>query len=365
MKRTNTAVWLDKYNRWQIKVQKNGIRKTFYSSLPGRNGQRECNAKADAWLDDGITQFKCKVIQMSEKYMEQLKLTTSKSHWKQYQYYFDKWVIPSIGNVRMEDLTQNHLQSVINKAYSKGLAKKTLCNIRSCIMSFLKYCRADKATALFVEDLKVPKGAVTKEKVILQPIDLKILFLEDCTVDRGKIVKEIYINAFRFEVSTGLRPGEIAGLKRSDIKGRTVSLKRSINTLGEETKGKNENAQRTFYLTDFSLAILSEQYTMLKELGIESEYVFPDQYGEPIKQTNYYKHWIRYRKNAGIRTDVSPYELRHTFVSVVKSIPEGYLKQLVGHSKSMDTYGIYSHNVDGDLQNASILVNQIFTRLLG
>lgn len=53
-KRTNTAVWMEKQNRWQVKVQKNGERKTFTSSKPGRVGQREANAKADAWLDEGV-----------------------------------------------------------------------------------------------------------------------------------------------------------------------------------------------------------------------------------------------------------------------------------------------------------------------
>ena len=53
-KRTNTAVWEEKYQRWRIAVQKDGVRKQFYSSTPGRTGQREANAKADAWLEDGI-----------------------------------------------------------------------------------------------------------------------------------------------------------------------------------------------------------------------------------------------------------------------------------------------------------------------
>ena len=53
-KRTNTAFWVEKEKRWCIAVQKNGTRKRFYSSTPGRTGQREANAKADAWLDDGI-----------------------------------------------------------------------------------------------------------------------------------------------------------------------------------------------------------------------------------------------------------------------------------------------------------------------
>lgn len=51
-KRTNTARWTGKM--WRIDVQQDGKRKSFYSSRPGRTGQREANAKADAWLDDGI-----------------------------------------------------------------------------------------------------------------------------------------------------------------------------------------------------------------------------------------------------------------------------------------------------------------------
>ena len=49
-KRTNTAQWEEKYQRWRIAVQKDGVRKQFYSSTPGRTGQREANAKADRWL---------------------------------------------------------------------------------------------------------------------------------------------------------------------------------------------------------------------------------------------------------------------------------------------------------------------------
>lgn len=49
--RTNTAKWVESRKRWQVNVQKDGTRKTFTSSIPGRNGQREANAKADAWLE--------------------------------------------------------------------------------------------------------------------------------------------------------------------------------------------------------------------------------------------------------------------------------------------------------------------------
>ena len=59
--RTNTAVWLPNQQRWQINVQKNGVRRSFTSSKPGRTGQREANAKADAWLDDGNSNTRMRV----------------------------------------------------------------------------------------------------------------------------------------------------------------------------------------------------------------------------------------------------------------------------------------------------------------
>ncbi len=69
-KRTNTAVWLEKYGRWQIKVQKDGQRRTFTSSKPGRTGQREANAKADAWLDEGIVGTSAKVSKLYAEWLD-------------------------------------------------------------------------------------------------------------------------------------------------------------------------------------------------------------------------------------------------------------------------------------------------------
>ena len=47
--RVNTAIWMESSQRWRIDVQKDGVRRSFYSSKPGRNGQREANRKTDAW----------------------------------------------------------------------------------------------------------------------------------------------------------------------------------------------------------------------------------------------------------------------------------------------------------------------------
>lgn len=364
MKRINSAVWIEKYKRWQIKVQKDGIRKTFYSSVVGRNGQRECNRKADDWLDDNIVDSRKKVAEMAVLYISDLTLTTSRSHYEQYQSFFKNWINPKIGFIRIENLTEYYLQSVINNGYSKGLSRKTLKDIKTCLSSFLKFCRLCKASTLYPENLSIPTSAAISKKAILQPDDIKKLFLIDMTVEKGKSVYELFINAYRFAVLTGMRPGEILGLMWSDIENGVVSLKRSFNRYKEFTNGKNNNAARSFRLIPYAVELLECQAKKLEELKIDSEYVFPDKHGDVANQGNYYKHWRRYCDSVGMTSRVTPYELRHTFVSVVKSLPEGYLKQLVGHSQNMDTYGVYSHEVIDDKKVIADMTQEIFNSIL-
>ena len=45
-------------------------------------------------------------------------------------------------------------------------------------------------------------------------------------------------------------------------------------------------------------------------------------------------------------------------------LPEGYLKQLVGHSKDMDTYGVYSHRMADDMSDTALMVQEVFSNIL-
>lgn len=354
--RTSSAKWIEKSNRWQINVQKDGIRKCFYSSTPGRTGQRECNQKADAWLDEGITDTAKKIRALSEEYIDMLKISTSRSHYGQYEGYFNNYINPCIGSVRIERLTPQHLQNVINAGYSHGLSYKTLSNIRACMQNFLKFCRKSKYTTLIAEDITIPKNAPKGERRILQPDELRIVF----TVDEPD---EMYLHAYRFQLLTGLRPGELIGLQWSDIDDDTVSINRSINVHGEVTRGKNDNARRNFTLTAEASAEIDAQRSMIVRRGIVCPYVFPSEDGEPTKEKHYYDMWQNFCERNGI-TKISLYEIRHTFVSIAKALPEGYLKQLVGHSKSMDTYGVYSHAVKDDRAKTADMIHDIFTEIL-
>lgn len=354
MKRTNVAKWMEKYGRWQIKVQKDGVRRTFTCSTPGRAGQRACHAKADAWLDDNIANPNIRVEMLYREFLETVQQTTSKSNWMKIDAFGRNWILPQIGRRKAADLNEQQLQNIINQAYAKGLAKKTLMNLKATILSFVKYCRKRKVTTLFPEDLTIPKGAVKAQKQILQPEHLHRLFTSDMTTWRGKPVKDPLIYAYRFQVLTGLRPGELLGLRWKDIKGNEVRISRSINEYHEITTGKNENAIRHFFLSDMAAAVLRAQRQQS-----EGERVFGD---DLITQT--YRHcWQRYCQANDI-PKITPYEMRHTFVSVAKQLSDGQIKPLVGHSENMDTFGVYGHEMNGELQQTAQQIEQLFTEIL-
>lgn len=354
MKRTNTAVWYEKYNRWQIKVQKDGQRRTFTSSKPGRTGQREANAKADAWLDEGIDNVNLRIDALFADYIKSLKETTSKSNWRQAECNGANWILPQCGKKRISKLTEADFQKALNAAYAAGLSKKSITNIRSTETAFLKYCRSRKATTLFFENLTIPKGARNKIKRILQPEELRTLFTVDTTILFDKRVYDDYVNAYRYQVVTGMRPGELIGLNWDTCTDDYADIRRSINYLGEETTGKNENAIRRVYHSALAKQIIQDQRQRTGGVGS----VF-----NISSQARYEQRLRRYCTCNGI-TDITPYELRHTFVSVLKSLPEAKVKLLVGHSRNMDTFGIYGHLLNGELEETTAEINDIFNRVL-
>lgn len=163
-KRVNTAVWLPNQNRWQIKVQKDGVRKTFTSAKPGRTGQREANHKADLWLDEGISSTRLLVETAYVNWIAEVKMTTSQSNWKPIESRWRTWVQPDLGKKQVANLNEQMLQAVVNKAFAAGLSKKTLMSLCADLRAFCKWLRLGKLSTFHPEELHVPKGAVLKKR---------------------------------------------------------------------------------------------------------------------------------------------------------------------------------------------------------
>ena len=348
--RKNEASWDDKSKRWCIKVQRNGFRKSFYSSIAGKKGKIDCEKKADAWISNSLEGENLKVETLFTDFIEDMKKLDK--NYGQYESYGKNRIIPAIGNRRIGTVTEQDLQEIIHTANADGLSKKTQKNIRGCMTSFIKYCRKRKCTSLVPVDLEIRRSAPTYEKKTLQPDEIKTIFSSDMTSYKGREIEDRYIYCYRFAICTGLRPSELLGLQWKDISGDIVTVRRGINKENKITSGKNENAHRSFKLSAKAKEALEQQKQELVNEYNLSDWVFPWRDGTFTKQNNLYKAWKRYAEHNGI-TPVSLYEMsRHTFVSINKHMPIELLKILAGHSTTMPTTETYGHLVEGELDMA-------------
>lgn len=339
-----TAKWDGK--RWRLRVSINGSVRSFSSTIPGRRGREDVERRA---RESGRLTELVSFGTAWNRYLEEVEALTGPENYTNTESIGRNYLLPELRDRKLSSLTLQDFQTILFRARKKDgseLSKKTLSNIRCVIVNFSKYCQGAKIMDLPLSLLRVPKNAPKVGKEILQPDQARRLMhdFED----------EWYINLWRWLLCTGMRPGEALGLKWSDIENGIVTIRRAQNYRGRETAGKNDNARRSFMLNSILDGILADQNR--KTWRLNSEYVFCNHAGKVSLQTVTKNSWCRISREMGSKT--SPYGLRHTFISFMsQALPEQALKDWVGHSVRMDTYGTYRHAVNGEAERTAQMAN--------
>lgn len=332
--------WNEKRSRWELDERIQGERHLLTSTKPEKAGLKEIKQKR---LD--IIAGKSagrRLERVWDEYLEYVDSIGGSANKAQREAYGRNYIVPMIGHKKVNEITYGDWQNCILKAKpikGKPLSKKSYSNLRSTIVNFCTWAKMHNMIESIPEHLRLPASADDVGKNVLMPKDIDRLFSVD----------HFYVNAWRLMLVTGLRPGEVYGLQFGDIDGEVLTIKRSVNSLGEVTKGKNKNARRTIVLGEIAKGILLDQQSKVNS----GQWIFPDEAGGPIRPSASI-YW--FQKLIG--ADVSPYCLRHTFVSMTKSqLPDALMRQVVGHSKSMDTLGVYGKQISGDLEQAAKIID--------
>ncbi len=350
--RKNEAVWVEKRQHWRIDVQKDGERKSFYSTMPDKKGKIEAEKIADRWIVTRKNE-NIRFGRLWTDFLEEIKLTTSEGNYRQHEQMGRLWLLPKLEHKKIIAITPQDLQDCIYAAYKKGLSKKSCQNIKGSITAVCRYGLKRGIETPRLDSITIPKNTTSKEKKILQPDDIKLIFNIDYVTKYGKKEPAFFIHAWRFCILTGLRRSELCNLKKADIKDNILHVR------GTKTK----SADRYIALSSWMQKVLLDQQQMLKASGIISPYIFPDEHGEKLEPGHLYEKWSTFRKQNNI--SCSLHEMRHTLISVTKSdMPKELLKLLVGHTSNTDTFGIYGHEVEGDLLRTANILDDVFNRLL-
>ena len=149
---------------------------------------------------------------------------------------------------------------------------------------------------------------------------------------------------YYIDLSTGLRRGELLGLKWSDIdlKKGVIRIQRQIlrqNGAVVEAPLKTKNSYR-------NIAIGTGTVELLKQMkqGSTSEYVFPSPTGGPISPDSVLHKLQRVLKRAGLEK-IPFHALRHTFsvLALQNGVDVKTLSAMLGHYSAGFTLDTYAH----------------------
>lgn len=354
-----TPVWIDKEKRWSLRCQVKGIQRRFTSSKPGISGKKEVLKKYRAFMFGETYE----TLIFSEAWARFLDYIIDKNGKTESYINLEKYgrlyILPRLQKKMLNTLGLSDFQACISKARRTSggnapLSRRTLRNLKATIMQFIHFAVNNGYMDPLRGQLYIPAAAPSTERVILQPSDISRLFA-------GSSSDNWYINIFRFALVTGLRTGEVLGIQNSDIKDNVLTINRAINCRNVITEGKNPNARRRIYLNKIARQIISEN--QFRNGRLLTPWVFCSKTGGPLSQSTLRNAWLKLAAERNLPG--CPYSLRHTFISLLKNeMPEAMLKSIVGHSASMDTYGIYGHVVNGEMEQASRIIDINFERFM-
>ena len=267
-----------------------------------------------------------------------------------YRGYLDHHIKPYIGNIPLTKLSSLDLQRLYKKLLSdgrvdrieskkqpKGLSAKTVRNIHQIISSALKLAVEQKLIARNPADGCALPKAERKEMQTL-PVEQLTSFLREAK-DSGVFA------LYYIDLTTGLRRGELLGLKWSDIdleKG-DLRVQRQIGRINGkiiEMPLKTKNAYRTLPLSADAIDVLMQQR---RKTG-NSEWVFPSPTGGPMSPDSVLHMLHRVLKRAGL-PKVRFHDLRHTFATLAlqNGVDIKTVSGMLGHFSAGFTLDTYAH----------------------
>lgn len=340
--------------RWRIQARKDGKRFSFSSSVPGAKGRKEVLKKYEQWYYGEASGEKT-VGQVAAEFLSDVKARRGADSpaYEQYERYIRLYIAPRCAQKKICKMTLRDWQNVINEASGtkKALSEKTLKNLRGIIMGIIKFGYEDYQCELLRGDLYIPRGHSKKEKEMLQKDDVRRL-LEPSEL--------WYHPLFCFLCVTGMRPGEALGLTVDDVKSSDrVIIRRSINSKGQITSGKNDNARRLIPIGRLAGSILRTTIERNERANLDTKWIFCSPDGSQGNQSTMRNHWNALKKERDLPGSV--YSLRHTFISFMRNVmPTEMIKEIVGHSASMTTFETYGHILDDDSRKAAQVIDLTF-----
>ena len=331
--------------------------------------QKELTAKLhqniDAYRGVELTdQSKMSLSEWLGKWLDERMVGTIRSHTLEgYRQDINNHVDPYLGQKQLSKITPSDLNDLYTFLLERGriakgqnctpgLAPSTVRGIHAILHHALKTATEEGLIPSNPASKVAPPKITNRSKGILNNEQLDTLM-------EAIAKNELWHDFFYTELTTGLRRGELCGLKWEDFDGEAGTLKicRTIRTEKggalEAGDTKTYAGKRTILLPRSTVQFLQKR----KETAL-TEWIFPDllKPERPTHPAGAYRQLKKILTEAGL-PDIRFHDLRHTFAThaLAGGVDAKTLSGILGHTKASFTLDTYAH-VTGDMQKRAAQV---------
>jgi integrase len=281
-----------------------------------------------------------------------------------YKLMADLHIIPALGSTPVQKITAQTLQKFVTNLIDKGKSPSYVKKILAVISGSLK--RAERWELIPKNpSALIDKPRISKKELTVWDKHEVEQFLKVAKNDR------LYI-AFLLAIMTGMRQGEILGLRWKDIdfENGVISIQQTLSHDGKKflTEAKTKSSIRSVILPKDVLKALRKHRAL-----IQQEKLFAEKYtdldlvvctsnGTQVNPSNLRRTFIRLQGQAGV-TQIRFHDLRHTHATLLMQLGTNpkVVAERLGHSTTRMTLDTYTHYLPTMQEEAVEKLNTLFS----
>ncbi len=331
------------------------------------HSQRECQA----WLREMVGQIekglswsgsRTTLGELAEAWLEIKKTRLRLATQEQYAMIIRKYIQPGLGAVILRDLNASRLQSFYHRIQEQGAGRRTVQLVHTVLYGILKHAlRLGLVPVNWCEMVEAPRP----ERREMQVWDESQVSLF--------LTRAIDAAFYRLAFSTGMRRGELIGLKWIDLDWRSGTLTVRRQVYEPEGGGwrfqepKSRAGIRSIRLGPQMLEMLRVQFNQAIPLARqwagerwqENDLIFPNSEGKP---RNGYEVSKRFH-NLAIETGLPAirfHDIRHTAASIMlmHGEPPVRVAAMLGQGLAV-LLSTYAHFIPDDSSRAALLMDEV------
>lgn len=293
----------------------------------------------------------------ADQWFEESKIQWRKSHIRNLVSILSSSLKPAFKNKRVGEITKSDILSARGKmAKKKGRGPNQLVSPKT-INSHMAVLRMIMTEAAERYDFENPYRNI-------KPLKLKKIDIQPFSLDEvariTKYVRKDYRNYYLIRFYTGMRTGEIDGLKweHVDFDRREILVRETLIN-GETEYTKTDGSQREIPMFGPVYDALKAQYEATGKL---SKFVFCNRLGEPLDHNNVTKRvWYPLLEHLKLKKR-RPYQTRHTAATLLLASGENpeWVARTLGHSSTEMLFKVYSRYIP----NLTRMDGSAFERLI-